>query len=399
MAYSSIVQDTLIQTIWKKEMLDIAEPLLVLDKWAVTDGVPMKGGDTFRFNRVLRALKQTAKKTTPGTLLKADSGSLKQLQSNKLDFNVETWEDGFYFTEYEEMVSLLNDKQQQAAISDQFARTHEYQLMKRICEQGLWWRIDKDPLLQVFGTVDSATSTDVVDDALTQVNGHWDGARIGIYNPSGMGYDQCVPVTAFTAADDTLKAAFTNTPTTASKYLLSSKNGLAAGNKMTTVGLLDAAGVHEHMRTPKFNGNTLRAVMSAAQHRDLHDDTEWKAYVQYDRSGVVKNYEPLRWFDIEALVADEVYRSDINGTENQDAGAVHSCPVFGAGTYGVARYGHGSGLFNVNFNFIDKPDFYDTTGARKVITWKSNWTGGVLRATGVVVLNTGATGLGFDTFN
>lgn len=386
-----------IQTLWRKKLLALMEPRLVLHRWAMTEGVP-SGHNTIRSNRVLRLPKITTAKT-PGTLVAMGDGTAKALTSNYLDFTLEIWEGATEINEDVDITSFVGSSKNREMLADQAARSHEYQLMKKLCSQGMWWRIDGDATYQQFGAVTSAASTYIRNTgALAEADNFWIGAQVAIYNPNGPGYDEAHTATDSDQSDTEITVAFTNTPSTDSRYAVSSKTGTLATDVLTTSALADVAMWHEHVHTPRFEGGFLRGVMASQQHRDLHKDSDWKAYVQYDRSGVVQNYRPLRWFDIQLLVADEVYRTDADNTENQDDGAVFSCPIFGKDSYAAFKYGHDSGMFSMEWYPIEKPDSYNMTMSRKALAWKSKWAGGVLRATNCLILNTGATAYGFQTF-
>lgn len=386
-----------IETIWKKEILDIAEGYLVIDRWAVSEGIPMKGGNTMRVNRILRPAKKTTAKT-PGTLVQADSSTIKKLTANYKDFTIEIFEDSFQFDEDVNIVSFISDKKNQHVIANQFARSHENLLIKKLHDGGMWWRIDgKATNYMALGTVTTAhTGTLFTDTGLTEAAGIWDNAQVCFYHPQYDGYDEAATVTNWDESNDQITLSLDNSPGVGAMFIITNKTDIAASDKMTTVGLLNVSGLHEGLETPKFNGNTIRAIMNASQHRDLHDDAEWKTYVQYDRSKIVENYTPARWFDIETLIGSEVIRTDVSNSESS-SGAAHACPIFGKDSYVVFRYGHGSGLFNVEWLVVDGPDSYNVTASVNLISWKSKWTGGVLRATSMINLITGGTGTGLNS--
>ncbi len=386
-----------IQTIWKKELLDVAEGYLVIDRWAVSEGIPMKGGNTMRVNRILRPAKKTTAKT-PGTLVQADSSTIKKLTSNYKDFTLEIYEDSFQFDEDVDIVSFVSDKKNQKVIANQFARSHENLLMKKLHDQGMWWNVPGKAANEMeLGAVTTAyNGTLFVDTGKSEADNTWQNAQVCFYHPQYDGYDEAATATASSQSATSITVPFTNSPGVGAQYLVTTKSNLVAGDKMTTTGLLNVSGVHEGLETPKFNGNTFRAVMNAHQHRDIHDDSEWKTFVQYDRSKIVENYVPARWFDIETLIGSETIRTDTSNTEST-SGAVHACPIFGSDSYAVFRYGHGSGMFNVEWLIVDGPDSYNVTASVKLLSWKSKWTGGVLRATSMINLLTGATGTGLNS--
>lgn len=387
-----------IETIWKKEILPIAEGNMVLSNFGVSEGVPINGGNTIRVNRVLRPSKVTTAKT-PGAQVKLGDAGIKSLTSNYRDFNLEIWESTFGINEDVDIVSFITMPKNQKTIANQMARTHEYQLMRRLARESLNWAIDTNSGAdQKFGNAIAGSTATVINTSLTDANGYWDKAQICFYNPESNSYDDAVTVTSYLLASGacTLERAINIPTATTSKFIISRRTALGATDIMTVSGLEDVAFVHEHLETPKFAGGLLRGVFSAQQHRDLRKDTRWSNFVQYDRSKTIENYTPGRWCDMEFLVGSEVYRADVDGTENQATGAVHTSPIFGADSFAVFRYGSGVGNFNAEWYVVDKPDSYNLSNSVKHLTWKTKWTGGALRGTSIVALNTGVTAYGFS---
>lgn len=390
-----------IETIWKKEIIPVAEGMMVLSNWGVSEGVPVNGGNTIRVNRVLRPSKVTAAKT-PGTQVKLGDAGIRALTTNYRDFTLELWSSSFGINEDTDIVSFITLPKNQKTIANQMARTHEYQIQKRMAQEGLNWDVDTNAGAdQKFGNVTAditATST-TFSTTLTDATGYWNKAVICFYNPESGAYDDAAYVTSFT--NNTTYGTFVlsraiNVPTaTTSKFIVTRRTGLGVADLVTVSDISDVAFVHEHLETPRFPGGVLRGVLSAQQHRDLRSDTGWQTFVQYDRSKTVENYLPGRWCDIEFLVGSEVYRSDVDGTENQATGLVHSGLIFGADSYATFRYGSGVGNFSSEWMIVDKPDSYNIDLAQKFLTWKTKWTGGVLRGTSVVAMNSGVTAYGF----
>lgn len=388
-----------IETIWKKEILPVAEGNMVLSNFAVSEGVPINGGNTIRVNRVLRPSKITTAKTL-GAQVKLGDAGIQALTSNYRDFNLEIWESTFAIQEDTDIVSFITLPKNQKTIANQMARTHEYQLAKRISRECLNWRIDNDGTYQVFGSPLAGSTATAINTARNDADNFWDGANLCFYNPNAPGYDDASFVTDYQlgVANDgvfTLDRAI-NIPTTSSKYIASVKTGIVAGDVLTVSALSDVAFIHEHLETPKFGGGVFRGMISSAQHRDLRKDAAWQTFIQYDRSKTIENYLPGRWCDMEFLIGSEVYRSDVDGTENQATGLVHSALIFGADSFATFRYGSGVGNFNAEWLIVDKPDSYNLTNSAKFLSWKTKWTGGVLRATSAVALNTGTTAYGFN---
>ncbi len=385
-----------IQTLWKKKLLYDIQSELVLPRFGDNESEPVGSGDTRRFNRMLwPARKSTAK--TAGTMLPGDDSSVKGLTSNYIDFSMEIWEDAFAFDEDVNIQSFLTNDKKRQIIAQQYVRTMEYQLAKKLAQNCMWWNIGKAAAYQAFGVPDSvASDNSYFDDAtFTQADDYWNNSMVCFYNPAGGAYGEAVLVTDFQSTNDRFLVAPTNTMTTSSYFIVSSKGDITSSNKMTTTGMLDVAAIHEFVRTPRFDGNVLRGIMDSTQHRDLHDDSNWKAYVQYDRSDEVKRYRPLQWFDQQWLIGDDcIYRTDTSNTEDE-SGDVHSALIFGREAFGVHGYGVGNDPFHVEWHVIDKADSYNTTLSKTFLSWKAKFASGVKNATFIIALNTGGAGLGF----
>lgn len=393
-ATSSTTYASTLQTKWQKQLLKTAAGYLVADRFANTQVMGVGEGSTVRLNRILRPAKKTSA-STAGTLVAASSA--KALTSNYIDITMEIWEDSFAFNEDVNIQSFVTSAQNRDVIANHMARTLDYRIISKMATQGLRWRVDNDATYQVTGTVDSASTTTVVDDALTQSDDHWNGGKLTILNPSGPGYDETAAVTDFVASSDTLTVAtFTNAPTSASKYSLTVGTNLAATDVLTTDALLYVAALHEKLETEKFDGGLLRMFIDPAQHRDLWTDTTFKNSAIYDSSERFKNYRLGRWFDVEFLVSSEMYRESVAGVEDQAAGVVYVTPVFGANAYQVVRFGNGMGKFGTKFHVVDKPDSQNLTLSATYLSWKGYFGAKVTRATSVIGLMTGATSLGVN---
>lgn len=378
-----------VRTKWETDLLKKAAGMLVADRFATTKVVGKGEAGTVRFNKLLRI----AKKTTQDTEAYAyDLSDAKYLTSNYIDVTPTKWGDSFAFTDDVSIEAFITDPDNQSEIANQVARSMEYQTQKTIATQCLRHRIDNNATYQVSGTCDSGSSaTALVDDALTEIDDFWNGGYVTITNAEGPAYDETSAVSDFVASTDTATVAFTNALTTDSKYRMCVGTDIEATDVVTTSGLLDVRMMHRKLETMPFNGGMLRCFLQAEQERDLWKDTVWANTAQYDDSGRYTNYELIRWCGIEFLVGSELYREDVDGTENQSTGLVYVTPVFGQKAYSVYRWGMGSGSFGVKFEYKDGPDSGDLRNNFKVISWKSKHASKVLRSTSIIGLMTGAT--------
>lgn len=378
-----------IMTKWEKKLLAVAEGMLLVDKFATNRIMGRGEGGTLKLNRLLRPSKVTSA-TSEGTLI--TPASAKALTSNYIELQPEFWGDTFEFTDKVDIVSFISDADNRHVIANQMARSLDYQGMKILAQQGMRHRIDKDATYQVSGTADSGSTTTLVDDALDQIDDFWNGGYLTITNPGGPNYDVTQKVTDFaTSGDIVTTAAFNQAQTTASNYRMTVGTGLGASDKMSITGLLDVSGLHRKLETPKFKGSTLHCFMDAAQERDLWDDSTFLNSAIYDDSERFENYRVGRWLDIEFMVSSEMYREDVDGTENQSTGVVYVAPIFGRDSYSIIRWGMGQGDFGVEWHYVDTPDSQNLRLGAKWISWNSHWAGKVMRATSIINLMTGAT--------
>ena len=376
---------------WETELLKKAEDYLLAERFSWPQALKKGEAGTVRFNKLLRPAKKTTA-SIEGILQTVTDA--KKLVTNYIDVTPNTFEDSFVFTDDVGIEAFITDEQNQEEIAGQMARSLEYQIQKIIAQGGMRHRIDNDSNYIVASTVDSATSTTIVDAVLTQANDYWDGGYCTITNPEGPGYDETHFVANFTAADDTLDFtgdAWTNAPTTASKYRLVVGTGITSADLITTTGLIMVRRLHRHLGTEMFEGGTYRAFVNADQEADLWADTDWKATAQYDDSGRYKDYRLVRWMGIEFYIGSQLWRETVAGVEAEADGAVHIAPVFGRKAYSIFRWGMGSGEFGVKWYYKDQADSQDLTNRSKAISWKAKFAGKVLRSTSIVGLMTGAT--------
>lgn len=376
----------------KPEILAHAQGMLVAPRFAVLDHEKVGESGTVRWNRLLRLPKITSARTNEYDMFAA--ASARDMTSNYIEASPSRFEDAVGFTDKVDVVSWIPKKEARAAIGNQIARTMEYQTIKAISTGCLRHRIDADGTYQVNGTVDSGSTTTMVDNARTEIDDFWNGGYITFTAPEGPNYDVTALVSDFATSGDVLThAAVNHTPTTSTKYHLTVGTGVAATDIMTTTGLIAASAIHEALETQKFSGGLLRAFIHAGQHRDLWSDSTFINSAIYDNSGRLESYRIGRWFDIEFYVASELYREDVDGTENQSAGVVCVAPIFGRDSYGVVYWGNGDPKFGVEMFTIDKPDSANLTLSRNWLSWKALFACKVLRATGIVGLMTGITAL------
>lgn len=382
-----------ISRIDQKELLAYAEGMLGAEKFAVKNPVAKGAGGTYRVNKILRPAKVTST-TGFGVANIATYSSAVALTTNFKDITPVSLRAAYSFDDDVDIKSWIKEKDNKKAIANALARSHDYYVMKKLALGGFRYRIDGDATYMVAGTVDSGTTTTLVDNALTQNDDHWNGGTVTIYNPEGPNYDETSAITDFANSGDVMTVSFPQAPTSSSKYHACVGTGLAATDVLTIAGLLKASALHRKFETEKFGGGVYRAFIDAAQEADLWTDTTFLNSAIYDNSGRFQNYRLGRWLDIEFMVTSEAYREDVDGTENQATGVVYNTPIFGSNAYAIMRWGHGSGDFGVKFFETPEVDSGNIYASMRILSWKSVFAADVLRATSVINLLTGATSLG-----
>ena len=385
-----------IRTKYYMELLKVAKGRMVADKFAGKSKMSRGEGGTVRWNKILRPTKQETV-STAGTLITA--GQASDLTSNYKEASMEIWGDSFKFNEDVQITSFIKDKQNQEVIGNHMARSLEYQIIKKMSTGCFRHRIDKDATYVASSacTANSTTTSLEGGTGLVTTSDDKNGGYVTITNPSGPGYDECSLITDSThTTADTLAVVFTQAPTAASYCHLTVGTGIVTTDVMTTTALMDCSGRHELFETEKFDGNMYRMFLHAAQHRDLWDDTTFSNSAIYDASDRFKNYKIGRWFDIEFLISSELYREDVDGTENQATGVVHVSPCFGSKAYEVVSFANpgGSGAFAVKFIAVDTADSQNLRNSAKFLSWKGTYAAAVTRATSIIGVMSGATDMG-----
>ena len=375
--------------VWETKVLAIADGMLVADKFAQTKVLGKGAGGTWTVNRILRVAKQTSVGTF-GTRIAGSAA--KNLVSNKMQIQPELWQDSFGFEDDVDIKVFFTDADYDKTIGQHMANSLDFQLMTEISTNCLRHRIDKDATYQKAFTPNSATATTIVEADFTEADDFWNGGYITVTTPEGPAYDETQKVTDFTATSDTLTTdAWTNTLTTASDARITVGTGIVAGDKLTSGALLDVAGLHRKLETEKFPGGVLHGFIDAAQEADLWTDTSFVDNSAYDASQRFANYRLVRWLDMELLVSSNIYRESVAGAAST-TGIVYVAPIFGANSYCLIKWGTpGSGIYGVEFLYVFEPDSENLTANQRFVSWKTSIGKGVLRATSIIGLMTGAT--------
>jgi hypothetical protein len=379
----------------KKELLKVAQGRLGIARFAVKDKQSRGEDGTVKWNKILRLGKITSARTNEYDMFAYTSA--QALTANYIDSSPVTYENSIGFTDKVDLVSWIKNADNRKVIANQVARTTEYYTMKAVCTGCLRHRIDKDTTYESSFTASGTPTTTSCNTSLTSYSDDdFNGGYACFTGPEGGAYDEATKVTDFAKSNGVLTMSGThNAPVaTYSKGHIAVGTDIAATDTLSTAGLIRVSAMHEMLETEKFDGGVYRMMIDAKQHADLWADTTFLNSAIYDDSGRFKSLRVGRWFDIEFMVNSELYREDVDGTENQATGIVHVSPVFGANSFACLHWGDGDPVFGIDIFPVDNADSANLTKSRRWISWKGFFNVQVLRATSIVGLMTGATDLG-----
>lgn len=380
-----------IKTLFQKEVLSIADGLLVADKFATSKMIGKGEGNTYRMQRFLRPAENTTADTEGTIYGYADA---KALTSNYVEVTPSIYSDRFVFTKEASWDSLLTDPDYKMVIANQLARSMDTITMNVLATQGLRHRIDKSATYQKACTISSSsTTTSLVSTTVNSVD--FTGGYATFTNPQYPNYDVTRAISA--ASGNTLTVgAFNHTPANPSYFRASVNTGLSSA-PITTSGLIDVMAMHRQLETEAFAGGSYQGFLHPAQEADLWADTTWANTAVYDDSGRYGNYKLIRWLSINFLISSQLRREDADGTLNRATGAVYVSPIFGQKAYAICKWNDGSGSFGVEWAYKDQPDSFDLNNRLKAVSWLTRFGAIVTRATSVIDLCTTATGLTLGT--
>lgn len=383
-----------LQTKLERKLIDMAPATMVMSKLATKTKYSKGDAYSVVFNRLLAADKVTAAWTEGQT-----SFSPKYFYSNKITATPFEIGDQFEITSLEDILSIIRDEDRLTVLANQIIDTTEYYMLGICAKGGLRTLIDGDATMEVNGTCDGTSSAvALVDDALTQSDDHWgtDASNPGyvtITNKVGPNFNITSPVTDFTASSDTAVVAFSQALTTGSKYHMVRGTNLVATDVLTVAGILRVAAIQMAMKVPKMNDGLYRGIISPGQFADLQGDTTYKDFFKYDRSELIGKFQAYRIFDIEQIVHDQLWREDVDGSENQATGIVNVANYLGKNAFSVLHWLSGDRDFGVQVYVVEDADSGNLGKTKKWLCWKVIYCGLVHNASHSVNLMTGATAL------
>ena len=363
---------------------------MIADKFCDKEGVEKGAGGTVRWHKIIRPAKVTS--TTAAGTLKGYADA-KYLTSEKVEVSPSFFTDVFAIDDNVDIQAFFKNEDYMRAIANQQALSMDYQAMKLWSTQCFRHRIDKDTNYQkaVTATTANSAGTSLISTSLTEADDYWNGGYATGINAEGGVYDETSQISDFATTGDTATVSFANGITTSSRFRIVAPTGIVAGDKLSSTGLLDVAGLHQALQTERYSGGVFNGIIDSEQFRDVWDDTTFLNSVIYDSSEKLKNYQLYRFFDIMLHVSSQTYRESATDGSESTTGAVHVAPIFGANSHKIIPWAHGSGNYGTEWYLVDKPDSGNLTMGARWISWKSYWAGKVTRSTSVIGLMTGAT--------
>lgn len=225
------------------------------------------------------------------------------------------------------------------------------------------------------GTVDSATTTTVVDADLTS-NTNYGGANDDlnqsvIVMTSGTSYGQARPVTDYATATGTVTVspAFDITPVAGDTFHVVSAHALTTSHKLTTANVRKAVTLLRNNRAVPFHGSYYAGVLCPDTEEGLMADSTWVNVMSYKDNPEVKTMglfagEVGEWGGVRWIRETQPFRFPITTvgtagaaygvgafvpgtsyTNYSATGAVYSTPILGVEAFGVTTFkGEGDAL-------------------------------------------------------
>lgn len=269
------------------------------------------------------------------------------------------------FSQHSSLVKMTHIDRELAGVSDLWGE-HAGNIIDLLCQMALAtggaypYRADEasgDGAYTFEGTVDSATSTTVVD---TDVSSNTDFGDANddlnqsiIVITSGTGYGQARPITDFVTSGGTITVspAWDTTPAAGDTFVVVSAHGLDATDKLTTSNVRHAVTILRNNKATPMQGGMFVGVLNPTTEEGLMDDTNWTNVMQYKDSPAAKttglfNGEVGEWGGVRWVRTTQPFRFPI--TNVGTAGASYGVGAFVPGS----TYTNYSATGAVYANFI-----------------------------------------------
>jgi hypothetical protein len=363
-------------------------------------GAELQGADTIVLNKITRPANMTADMTEGAQL---SDFTTKALKTEKISVSLVQMADVFAFTDKVELASIVNREDMIEEIAQQYKRSLSKRIGRIVAQGCVRHRLDNDLTYEFNGTATSGSTTSIVAAGMTAyADNVFDKAFVSITNPTGTNYDVTRIASDYqvTGDDGTFTlAAFNHAIDSTSKFHAAVGTGIVATDVITLAGIIRCRGTIEKLQIPRMDGQIYVMPLNAELRNDMWKDTTFIATATYDDSKRFRRYDLIRWLDTEFPLNSQVYREDVDGTENE-AGVVHVPIMMGRGLYEIFHWGPSGGptsdeikkACSVNVYIVgDKPDSVNIVCAMWWVSWKASYAALVKRATAGIGLMCGAT--------
>ena len=396
----------------KTKFREIALKKLVMDQFGDDEPIPSNFSKTIRFPRYAKLAKVTTNLVNLSgnesiyggwiTGVAADNPVPSSLVQYYIDATLETFGDYVVLTEDDLLMAV--DKVIENAtklLSAQYSETIDWRMMKNVVPFVQHFRVDADGTYEKLGLDASADGapggTTIVDSALTEADGFWNGGYVTI--KSGPNADITRQVTNFVAATDTLTVnAFPYQVLAGTIYDICVGTGIVAGDKLTSAGVKRVVKYLQDASASPLSGTKddgyFACIINPFTQADFFDDSTWLGSLQYVDPGNIKKGYAGRLFGTQFYWTNQPYRESIAGVQS-DAGAVHNNLFLGQHCYGYSRISgdEGKGPAALRF-YINRPGSQTLSEPfRQIIAqlvWKARFITQVKNASWGASLMTGA---------
>lgn len=244
-----------------------------------------------------------------------------------------------------------------------------------------------------YAATSAGTTTTLVSTTLTQANDYWGGnSTYGYIMPITLtdpNYGQGRICSDFTTADDTatVSAAWTTATASTQRFIGCIGTALTTGDTLTLAKLAKVNALFDHLhiknrfKWPTANGFGFRAFLSAYDHYDVTQDTNYVAYnVGNSKSPGFLQYRVDNIYNNDIFVTDVDYRETVAGVYGA-TGAVYNNTFLGKGA------GYRVALNKPKIVVVNTPDSGNIAGYKTWITWTTDYAcAPVVGTAGIVVL-------------
>lgn len=249
-------------------------------------------------------------------------------------------------------------------MSENAARTLDTLYHMRVCSQGIYPLAGDLAATSKFeGVVDSATSTTLVDAALSSNTNFGDANddlnQSIVIITSGTGYGQARTITDYATATGTMTitTAWDSTPVAGDTYVVVTPDELTSADKLTYENLKAARTILVNNEAEPFDDGYFVALACPDVLSGLMDDTKWIAAHTYKDGNNLYAGEVGKFAGIRFIEETNPFRFPIQtrgtagtaggpgslGANYSATGAVYTTPVFGKNSSGVTTFANKAG--------------------------------------------------------